>query len=144
VWFPIGHQALFVPCVAFGDACLQRWPQLEQRSTAASARGPLLGAQFWPQFFASFLSPLAAAASVLVLIALCRRLGASPREAIGIVVVATLCTQFWPGSAETVSNAPGALFLYATVLGFAHYSSGASARALLAAGSCAGVAVLIR
>ncbi len=143
VWFPIGHQALFVPFVVVGDWLADRFPAVQERSDAL--RGELLGAQFWPQFLASFLSPLAAAGSVIMLLGLARTLGASARESLWIVLVATLCTQFWPGATETMSNAPGTFFLFATTHLVARYAiANAGPKTLFSAGLVAGVGVVVR
>jgi hypothetical protein len=143
VWFPLGYQALLVPCVAIGDVLARIWPAPERAYLAE--RGPVRGDLFWAGLVASFLSPLAAAGIVVVLLLLARTLGATPREALGVVAVAALSTQFLPGSSETLSNLPGAFFLCATVLCIARYAAGvAGARALWWAGMLAGSGVLVR
>lgn len=143
VWFPIGHQALLVPCVAIGDWLQRRLPEPERRFHAE--RGELFGEFFWSRFVASFVSPLAAAGSLVLLALLARRLGASPRDALLATGIATLCTQFWPGSSETMSNAPGTFFLVATTLSFVCYARGpGTARSLFTAGVAAGATALVR
>lgn len=142
VWFPIGHQALFVPCVALGDAVEEVWP--EPARASERALGEVFGVQFWPQFFASFLSPLAGAGMFVVLLLLACTLGASRRDALIATFVATICTQFWPGTTETMSNAPGTFFLFLTAWLVARYAAGSRASILAVAGFVAGAGVLIR
>ncbi|MEM7200699.1 MAG: glycosyltransferase family 39 protein [Planctomycetota bacterium] len=142
IWFPIGHQALLVPAVALGEQLATWWPEAEQAFVAQ--RGPLFGAHFWSQFCASFVSPLAAAGAVIMLLVLARSLGASPGAALLAVASAVFCTQFWPGSRETMSNMPGTFFFCATVAMIGRYAAGAGPSALLWAGAFAGPAVLVR
>lgn len=150
VWFPIGHQALLIPCVVLGDLFTDWWPEPEIASVAL--RGPY-GQQFWAQWFASFLSPLCAALTVVVLLRLARVLlaaygGGPPRErdAVGIAIVAAFCTQFSPGAVETMSNMPGTFLLTLTVLHVARYTldPAARSRSLLWAGLTGGAGVLVR
>ena len=147
-WFPIGHQLLMVPCVAIGewmnslapdwDAASERW------------RGPVYGAQFWSQFLASFLSPLAGALAVLALLGIARTVGGSrggisEQGAVTVALVAAFATQFLPGTSETMSNMPGSALLYAAVLAVARFAyAEAGAKTLALGGLAAGAAVLVR
>src|SRR5690606_2472792 len=95
VWYPIGHQVLFVPAVALGEMLDARFPEPAQRFL--DERGPLFGPFFWSRFVASFVSPLFAAGSIVLLLGIALRLGANRREALLAVACATLTTQFLPG-----------------------------------------------
>lgn len=143
VWFPIGHQALMVPGVALAQILDGIWPEVEPRFRAAKD-DPLFGEFFWERFVLSFLSPLFAAASVVCLVVLCLALGAPPRAALLATAVAVLCTQFWPGTRETMSDMPGTFFLLATAALIARYAQGRDANALLWAGVVGGLGVLVR
>lgn len=143
VWFPIGHQALLVPAMALAAWCDSAWPDVEERFRALK-NDPLRGQFFWERFFGSFLSPLAAAGSVVGLLVLVLALGARPRDALLAVGVTALCTQFWPGSRETLSDMPGTFFLVACAAGVARYARHHDSASLLLAGLLGGLGVLVR
>src|SRR5690606_27903892 len=147
VWFPIGHQALMVPCVALGEACARAFPAPETR--LIELEGEAFGAFFWSRFFVALLPIPFAAGAVVVVWLLARTLGASGRDALVVTAAATLATAFWPGSSETMSDVPGTFFLLLAALGvFADRKSvvaGVGApRWLLLAGGAAGAAVCVR
>ena len=106
VWFPIGHQALMVPGIALAQALDRAFPEVEKRFRETK-NDPLRGQFFWERLVLSFLSPLFAAGSLIALILLCLGLGAPPRAALIASATATFATQFWPGTAETMSDMPG-------------------------------------
>lgn len=147
VWFPIGHQALFVPAMALADLCARLWPDTEARFRELKA-DPLRGQFFFERFFASFLSPLAAAGTVIALWLLLRALGVRAKDALIAIGVATLCTQFWAGSRETLSDMPGTFFLVACAALVARYArplpAGGDPGTLLLAGLLGGLGVLVR
>ncbi|MFO1053344.1 MAG: glycosyltransferase family 39 protein [Planctomycetota bacterium] len=143
VWFPIGHQALFVPAMALAALCDRLWPDVEQRYRAQH-QDPLFHWFFWERFFASFLSPLAGAGTVVSLLILLLSLGSRPRDALIAVAVATLCTQFWPGTRETLSDMPGTFFLCACAAGVARHGAGGERGTLFLAGLLGGLGVLVR
>ena len=143
VWFPIGHQALLVPAMALAQWCDQTWPEVEGRYRAGR-NDEVFGQFFWERFFGSFLSPLAGAGTVIGLLLLALALGTQPRDALIAVGVATLCTQFWPGTRETMSDMPGTFFLVACAAGVARYGAGKDAGTLFLAGLMGGLGVLVR
>jgi hypothetical protein len=144
VWFPIGHQALLVPCVLLGELLADAFPQAEANYLERAPTLPEFREFYWTRVLVSFVSPLFAAGSIVVLLLLARELGASPRQSLFVVAFATLATQFLPGTTETMSNVPGAFFLYATMLAIARYATRGGAAHLLLAGSAAGAGVLLR
>ncbi len=147
VWFPIGHQALLVPCMALGDLFAQAFPAPQTQLVAM--KGEVFGVLFWSRFFVSLLPILFAAGTVVVVYLLGRTLSLAVRPALLVTVVATLCTAFWPGSSETMSDVPGTFFLlWATLCVFRYREkviAGAGGwRELWLGGLVAGVAVLVR
>ncbi|HLU39882.1 MAG TPA: hypothetical protein VK081_10885 [Planctomycetota bacterium] len=147
VWFPIGHQALMVPCVALGEACARAFPAPETR--LIELEGEAFGAFFWSRFFVALLPIPFAAGAVVVVWLLARTLGASGRDALVVTAAATLATAFWPGSSETMSDVPGTFFLLLAALGVFAYRARVLAgvgapRWLLLAGGAAGAAVCVR
>jgi hypothetical protein len=143
VWFPIGHQALMVPGIALAGQLDAAFPAVEARFRA-QRNDPLFGEFFWDRFVLSFLSPLFAAGSVVCLLVLCLALGASLGPALLATAVAVLCTQFWPGTSESMSDMPGTFFLLAPAALIALYARGREADALLWAGVLGGAGVLLR
>ncbi|MBK8980404.1 MAG: hypothetical protein IPM29_31265 [Planctomycetes bacterium] len=142
-WFPIGHQALFVPAVAADGWLTRQWPEPAARHLAAL--GPGFGVLFWGKFVASFLSPLCAAGSFVLLAWIAARLGASSRRALVAAALGVFCTQLWANSSETMSNVPGTFCYLAGVAGVIGYARGVPARrALLVGGLAGGAAVLVR
>ena len=140
IWFPIGHQMLLVPCVALGEIFTSWFPEAEQQVTSK-----LYGEFVWARFFASFLPVLASAGSALIVYLLAQLLGCTARQSLLVMAVATLCTQFWPGSTETLSDPPGTFFLLAMALLAVRYHAGKLGRSgLIGAGICGGWAVLCR
>jgi hypothetical protein len=143
VWYPIGHQALLVPCVALGEVAGRLWPRPAQALLLRN--GDVFGDLFWAQFFASFVPALAAAGSALFLFLIARTLGCTPRESGLVLLASTLCTQFWPGASETMSDPPGLCCLLAFAwLVIRHVAGPDRPRALLWAGLAGGAAVLLR
>lgn len=147
VWFPIGHQALMVPCVALGEQMAAVFPAPEQRLLAL--KGEAFGSFFWSRFLCSLLPIPFAAGVVVVVFLLARTLGVGVREALLVSAVSTLCTAFWPGSSETMSDVPGTFFLLAAAHSvFAYHANAAhgagAARTMWLGGVCAGAAVLVR
>jgi len=147
VWFPIGHQALMLPCVAFGEWMARRFPEPEQR--LVQLEGEAFGSFFWCRFFCSWLPIPFAAGVVVVLYLLGRTLSLGPRAALLTAAAAALGTAFWPGSSETMSDVPGTFFLLAATLAVfvlhARADAGERARGVMAlGGACAGAAVLVR
>lgn len=139
----IGYQLFNVPFVVLGDLCTELWPEPEAQLRAT--RPPLFNELFWTRFWLSFVSPVAAAGSVIVLLLLGRALGAMPRQAVLVAGVAAACTQFWPGARETTPDGLGMFFLLAAVLRAVEYAKGLRpGGALLTSGACAGAAVLVR
>jgi hypothetical protein len=143
VWFPIGHQALMVPGIALAQVLDRTFPDVERRFRAQKD-DPIRGQFFWERFVLSFLSPLCAAASLIALVLLCLGLGAPPSAALIASMTATFATQFWPGTAETMSDMPGTFFLLAPAALVAWYARGAAVDALLWAGFLGGIGVLCR
>jgi hypothetical protein len=149
VWFPIGHQLLMVPCVAAGEALARAMPAPERHLFELKGGSEEFGRFFWSRLLVSFLPVPFAAGSVLLVFLLALRLQCTARGALLVAGVATLCTQFWPGSSETTSDVPGAFFLLAMAERvFAHRAASGSPRSdrrrLLVAGLCGGMAVLVR
>jgi hypothetical protein len=147
VWFPIGHQALMVPAVWLGDQLARLAPTPERR--LVELKGEAYGLYFWTRFLLSLLPILCAAGTTVVLFCLARCLGLDGRGALLVTAVATLCTAFWPGSSETMSDGPGTFLLLAAVLGVFRYREAVArarpgARHLALAGLLAGGAVLVR
>lgn len=143
VCLSLGHQLLMVPCIALGERLSEVWPEPE--AELRRTRPPLFSEFFWSRFLISFLSPIAAAGAVLVMLGLALSLGASRREALLVTAVATLCTQFWPASSETLSDGPGLFFVLAACLAAIRYQRElGDARTLLWGGAAAGCAVLMR
>lgn len=143
VWFPIGHQLLMLPCIALGELFAGWFPQAEADYLARKA--PHLGEFYWTRFFISFLPAIFAAGSAVMLLLICLSLGSSTREAMGITAVATLCTQFWPGASETMSDGPGMFFLFAmAALVFRSRAGKRCVWGAFLAGVCGGWAVLMR
>ncbi|MEO0479408.1 MAG: hypothetical protein AAF196_08005 [Planctomycetota bacterium] len=146
IWFPIGYQALIVPCVKVGRWLAREVPKPEvpgafihplESDHAAEA--------YWTSVLISWLSPLGAALAFVALASLGKSLGATGKQALWIAFVATLCTQFWPGTKESLSNMPGAGFaLLAIACIVAWLRAGASRTHLLWAGIASGISVLIR
>ena len=145
VWFPIGHVYLMVPCVALGEILAEVVPEPERLLESDQRRGLVWGQFFWTRLLISFLSPAFAAGSAVVLFLLARTLSLSRVRALMVMGVTTLCTQFWPGSTETLSDVPGMFFLLAAVLGVFRYHLGkGSGQTLMVSGLTAGLAVLVR
>jgi hypothetical protein len=143
VWFPIGHQALFLPAVALGALHDRLFPDLAaswDRSVQPLYRG-IYGARF----FASFVSPLFAALGLWSIVVLARALGRTRAQALGIAVLTCLATQFWPATNETLSDTPGTgLFLAALAFVVHGRVHGVGWRAGLVAGLLSGGSVLVR
>ena len=146
IWFPIGYQALVVPCVATA-----RW--LESRMPTPRAVGAFIHPleqdhaieAYWTSVLVSWLSPLGAAMAFVALVSLARSLGATRRRSLLIAALATLCTQFWPGTKESLSNMPGSGFALTAIACMVAWIKGGAPRShLLWAGVCSGLAVLIR
>ena len=143
VWFPIGHQLLLVPCVALGDLLAGWFPEAE--ADYVERKGAVLGEFYWARFIASFLPAGFAAGSALMLLLICLSLGTSMCEALSITAIATLCTQFWPGASETMSDGPGMFFLLAmAALVFRARAGKECVAGAFLAGACGGWAVLMR
>ena len=143
IWFPIGHQALLAPFVGLGDWLESVYPEPAERFE--QARGPAFGDLYWTRFLASFLSP-ACMAGIFVLFAWTfRRVGATPWTALLSATLAVFATQLGGGTAETMSNVPGALFLVGAIAAATAFVYGdGSGRALLWCGLASGAAVLVR
>lgn len=143
IWFPIGHQLLLVPFVWMGELFAGWFPGPE--ADLVAARDSEWGDFFWAQFFCSLVPSLAAAGSLVLLFLLGRAMSCTPGEAIRLSLVATLCTQFWPGASETMSDMPGLFFLLAAFYGvLRHHQGHWQGRGLLLTGLCAGAAVSLR
>ena len=143
VWFPIGHQLLLLLPVALGDACEALFPGPAARYR--DAKGPLFGELFWAQWWASFVPVLFGAGSVWCLWWIAFALSRDAQRALWVALAASLCTQMWPGSSETTSDAPGQFFLLATAAAVLRIRAGLAGRwTPYQAGFCAGWAVLIR
>lgn len=138
-WFPIGHQLLLVPFVALGELFHGWFPELEQRVV-----NRVFDEFVWARFFCSFVPALAAAFTALFCFLLARRLGCGGRQALLVTTVATLCTQFWPGASETLSDPPGTCLLLATVWLVVRQRQEPSRNNALCAGLAGGWAVLVR
>jgi hypothetical protein len=143
IWFPIGHQALFVPAIAIAGVIDSLWPDGEQRFRAAK-NDPVFGQFFWSRFVASLVSPLAAAGTAIALLILALSLGARPRDAVLATIVTCMCTQFWPGSRETLSDMPGTFFLAAAAAAIARYGVVLTPSTLFLGGLLGGLGVLVR
>ena len=142
-WFPVGHQLLLLPCIALGELFAGWWPKPEAEYLAR--HGPVLGEFFWVRFLISFLPAIFAAGSAVMLLLICRSLGSSAREALGVTAIATLCTQFWPGASETMSDGPGMFFLLAmAALVFQFHAGKRCLAGAFLIGLCGGWAVLVR
>ncbi len=143
IWFPIGHQLLLVPFVWMGELLAGWFPGPE--ADLIALRDSEWGDFFWAQFFCSLVPSLAAAGALVLLFLLARAMACTPAEAISLSLVATLCTQFWPGSSETTSDMPGLFFLLAAFYGVLRYHQGCwQGPGLFLAGLCAGAAVSLR
>ncbi|MEZ5963412.1 MAG: hypothetical protein R3F56_06150 [Planctomycetota bacterium] len=147
VWFPIGHQALMVPCVAAGESLARAFPAPE--AELRRLKGEAFGELFWSRFLCSLLPIPFAAGTVVLVFLLARSLGLSSREALRVTLAATLCTAFWPGSSETMSDTPGTFFLLGAVVAVFvfHAAAGRGEGAvvpMLLGGASAGAAVLVR
>lgn len=147
VWFPIGHQALMLPCVALGEwlASIRPAPEARLRQLKSEAFGEL----FWDRFLCSLLPIPFAAGVVVVVFLLARTLGLAGREAVLVAAASTLATAFWPGSSETMSDVPGTFFLLAAALAVFRLHAAAAAgqparRTMFSGGACAGAAVMVR
>lgn len=144
VWFPIGHQMLMVPFVALGERLAQWYPQAEADYRKRRV-DPLFNEFFWTRFCLSFLPAICAAGSAMAILLIVSSLGCSAREALLVTGVTTLCTQFWPGASETMSDGPGMFFLLAmAALVFRARAGVGGNGAAFAAGLCGGWAVLVR
>ena len=143
IQYSIGHQAIMVPCIWVGEWLTSIWP--EPAAAFLAEGGGVRGHYYWAQVLISFLSPLAGAASIVVLLLLSRALGAGARDSLLAVGAATLCTQFLPGTSETMSDAPGMLALLTMAMAIARYQAELwRGRGLLVAGVAGGCAVLLR
>lgn len=110
VWFPIGHQALLVACVATARGLEESLPDPQGPARLVPYEGDHAVEAFWTAFLASWLPVFGAALGFVALASIAVTLGANRREALLTAVIATFCTQFWPGSNEAMSNMPGAGF----------------------------------
>jgi len=143
IWFPIGHQLLLIPFVGLGELFAHWFPGPE--AALVAERNDEWGDFFWAQFFCSLVPSLAAAGTLVLLFLLARALACSPVESISLSLIVTLCTQFWPGSSETMSDMPGLVFLVAAFYGVLRFHQGAwQGPGLFLTGLCAGVAVSLR
>ncbi len=142
--YPIGHQALLVPFVAIGQWLGERWPEPVRRY--AELRGPVMGDEYWVRFCVGMSPALFAAGCFVLLVSLAMALGCRRAEALVVGIICTLCTQFWPGTAETMSDMPGGFFLLAMACGVAHAIRGGTRSWWLPwlAGTAGGCAVLVR
>lgn len=138
-WFPIGHQLLLVPFVALGEVSHAILPQIEETVT-----NKVFDGFAWARFFSSFLPALAAAGTALVCLLLALRLGCDGRQALLVTAVATLCTQFWPGASETLSDPPGTFFLLAAFWSAVRQCQQPSRGGAFLVGWLGGCAVLLR
>ena len=146
IWFPIGHQALLVPAVAAGEwlDSVFPTPAARWRETRSPGYGGVHGGLYGARFLGSFISPWFAGLGLLAVVSLARSAGRSRRDAILVGVLATVATQYWPGSAETMSDMPGgALFLIATAC-VASSRRKSNVSLALIGGAVAGCAVLVR
>lgn len=145
VWFPIGHLYLMLPSVAAGELLAKLFPQPERILESEDRKGPVWGQFFWIRLLISLTAPAFAAGSAVLLFLLARTLALSTALALLVLMVTTLCTQFWPGSTESLSDGPGMFFLLGSVLGVFRYHLGkGQGVCLLLAGLSAGLAVLVR
>lgn len=144
LWFPIGHQLLLVPCVWLGELFASWAPEPERR--LAAENDPVFRSHWWEQFCASFLPAGFHALSFVLLVLLGTTLGLARRESLLLAVVLALSTQWFGSAAETLSDGPGACFLYGAALGVAGYCvrGGAARTWLFGAGLAGGMAVLVR
>lgn len=143
VWFPIGHVFLMVPCVVLGEELAEVFPEPERLLEAE--RGPIWGQFFWTRMLISFLSVGFSAGSAVVMFLIARALSLNTRAALLVMGVTALCTQFWPGTTESLSDVPGMFFLFVAVLGVFRYHLRQGAEwSLLLAGAAMGLAVLVR
>lgn len=143
VWFPIGHQLLMVPCAALGEELAARFPLPE--SAYEGLKGEVFGQFWWTRCLVSFLPAVAAAGAFIALVWLMLGLGSPRREALAVALVATLCTQAWPGASETLADGPGGCCLLVMAALVLPYLGGrGGARALLLAGISGGFAVCLR
>jgi len=143
VWFPIGHQMLMLPCIALGELFAGWFPRAEAEYLRRNRA--VFGEFFWSRFFVSFIPAVASAGATVMVLLLSLLLGCSGRQAMLVAVVTTLCTQFWPSSSETMSDAPGTFFLLAmAVLVFRVRAGSGGLPSAVLAGVCGGWAVLVR
>ncbi len=143
IWFPIGHQALMLPFVALGEFFAWCFPGPEEGLRAA--RDNEWGDYFWAQFFCSFIPAISAAVCFLLLFLIAAALGCSRIEALLVAMVSCFCTQFWPGSSETMSDMPGLACLLAAFYGLLRFHQRqTSVPGLAWAGFFAGAAVTLR
>lgn len=150
VWFPVGHQLLMTPCVVLGELLARWFPAPERALFEIKQRergdGEVWGRWFWTRFLVSWIPVLAVAGAAMMLWSIARSLGAAPRDALLAAGAGTLCTQFWPGGSETMSDNPGMFFLLAMaacVFGMVRAGT-TSRRVMFLAGASGGWAVLVR
>lgn len=146
VWFPLGHVAAMVPAVAAGEWLGAAFPQPEQAYRAAKGEELYPHGMFvFDQLLACMLPAAFGAASVLLLVAIARALGASPRDAWTGALLVLLATQFFPLTRETLSDGPSTCWLLAALLVVVRAHMGTASTAMLVlGGACAGLAVLTR
>lgn len=142
--FAIGHQALMVPCIALAEACERRWPWLLARHRELVGDDPVWSGHPWERLFCSLLPIPFAALVALAVFLLARTLGCATREALLVVVVTVLATQFGPGATETMSDVPGLALLCCVALFAARFERGAGNGAAFAVGLFGGMTVLVR
>jgi hypothetical protein len=143
IWFPIGHQALMLPFVALGELFASWFPGPE--AALSAERDNEWGDYFWVQFFCSFIPCIAAAASFMLLFLIAGALGCSTGASLLVAALTCFCTQFWPGTSETMSDMPGLACLLAAFHGLLRFHQGARSTLGLAWAACfAGAAVALR